>query len=195
MPQPIPCVLYSTGPWFNNICLITLSIIWCSACTSDRICPSERPLLFGEDSVVLNIFIHSSLIPVGRVPVQSKTVVWSRPRFQASLLILTLYQKPRDGACFPPIGTRTRKSGIVLQFLSSLTAATWYDYFRCMHLKVHCTRFLTSVFFSSKAPTWSPDSYPKFVLNIKSNLPRYSNYLSLCVDSVNAELIFCFKLY
>ncbi len=53
-------------------------------------------------------------------------------------------------------------------------------------------RFFTSVFLS-KAPTWSPESYPKFVLNIKSSSPRYSNYLSLCIDSVNAELIFCFK--
>ncbi len=55
--------------------------------------------------------------------------------------------------------------------------------------------FLLLFFFPSKAPTWSPDSYPKFVYNIKVNLPRYSNYSSLCVDSVNAELIFCCKLY
>jgi hypothetical protein len=48
--------------------------------------------------------------------------------------------------------------------------------------------FLT--FFSSKAPTRSPVSYPKFVLNTKSNLPRYLNYSSLRVDSVNVELVF-----
>ncbi len=40
-----------------------------------------------------------------------------------------------------------------------------------------------------------PWSYPTFVLNIKSNSPRYSNYSSLCVDSVNAKLIFCFKIH
>ncbi len=57
-----------------------------------------------------------------------------------------------------------------------------------------CTRFFTSVFFfSSKAPT--PDSYPNFVLDLKLNLLRYSNYLSFCIDSVNAELIFCIKLH
>ncbi len=50
-------------------------------------------------------------------------------------------------------------------------------------------------FFSSKAPTWSPDSYPELVSNVKSNSLRYSNYSSLCVDSVNVKLIFCFKLY
>jgi hypothetical protein len=50
--------------------------------------------------------------------------------------------------------------------------------------------FLTSDFFSSKAPTRSPDSYPKFISNIKSNSPRYSNYSSLCFDSVNVELFF-----
>jgi hypothetical protein len=50
-------------------------------------------------------------------------------------------------------------------------------------------------FFSSKAPTQSPDSYPKFVSNIKSNSPRYSNYSSLCVDSYKEEVIFCFKLH
>ncbi len=62
-------------------------------------------------------------------------------------------------------------------------------------LKVHLHEIFYSCFFSSKAPTWSPDSNPKFISNIKSNSPRYSNHLSLCVDSVNAELIFCFKLY
>jgi hypothetical protein len=46
--------------------------------------------------------------------------------------------------------------------------------------------------YSSK---YTPDSYPKIVLNIKSNSMRYSNYSSLCVDSVNEELMFCFKLY
>jgi hypothetical protein len=40
-----------------------------------------------------------------------------------------------------------------------------------------------------------PDSYPKFASNIKSNSQGYLNYSSLCVDSVNAELIFCFKLH
>ncbi len=30
---------------------------------------------------------------------------------------------------------------------------------------------------------------------MKLNSTRYTNYSSLCVDSVNAELIFCFKLY
>jgi hypothetical protein len=34
------------------------------------------------------------------------------------------------------------------------------------------------------------DSYPKFVSKRKSNLPRYSSYSSLCVDSVHAEVIF-----
>jgi hypothetical protein len=62
-------------------------------------------------------------------------------------------------------------------------------------LKVHLHEIFDFCFFSSKAPTWSPDSYPKFVSNIKSNSPRYSNYSSLCVDSFNTELIFCFKLY
>ncbi len=62
------------------------------------------------------------------------------------------------------------------------------------HLKVHLHEIFY-LFFSSKAPTWSPYSYPKFVSNIKSNSPRYSNYLSLGVDSVNAELIFCFYKY
>jgi hypothetical protein len=35
-------------------------------------------------------------------------------------------------------------------------------------------RFFKS-FFSSQEPIWSPDSYPKFVSNIKSILPRYPN--------------------
>ncbi len=61
-------------------------------------------------------------------------------------------------------------------------------------LKVHLHEIFDFCFFPSKAPTWSPDLYPKFVSIIKSNPPRYSNYSSLCVDSVNAELIFCFKL-
>jgi hypothetical protein len=29
--------------------------------------------------------------------------------------------------------------------------------------------------FKSKAPTWSPDSYPEFILDIISNLARKSN--------------------
>jgi hypothetical protein len=62
-------------------------------------------------------------------------------------------------------------------------------------LKGTLARDFLLLFFSSKATTWSPDSYPKFISNIKSNSPRYSNYSALCVDSVNAELIFCFKLY
>jgi hypothetical protein len=45
-------------------------------------------------------------------------------------------------------------------------------------------------FFPSKVPTWSPDSYPKLIWKIKSNLMRYSNYSSLCVDSVIAGLNF-----
>jgi hypothetical protein len=49
-------------------------------------------------------------------------------------------------------------------------------------------------FFSSKAPILSPDSYPKFILNLKSNSPRYSNYLSLCIDSVNILLQASYKL-
>ncbi len=57
-------------------------------------------------------------------------------------------------------------------------------------LKVHLHEIFDFCFFSSKTPTWSPDSYPKFVSNIKSNSTRYSNYSSLCVDSVNAELFF-----
>ncbi len=57
-------------------------------------------------------------------------------------------------------------------------------------LKVHLHEIFYFCFFPSKGPTWSPDSYPKFVSNIKANSPRYSNYSSLCVDSVNAELIF-----
>jgi hypothetical protein len=64
-----------------------------------------------------------------------------------------------------------------------------------LYLKVHLHEIFCFCFFSSKAPNRSPDSYPKFVLNIKSNSPRYSNYSSLCVDSVNVELIFCFKLH
>ncbi len=67
--------------------------------------------------------------------------------------------------------------------------------FFTIYLKVHLHEIFDFCFFSSKAPTWSPDSYPKFVSNIKSNSPRYSIYSSLCVDSVNAELIFCFKLF
>jgi hypothetical protein len=59
-----------------------------------------------------------------------------------------------------------------------------------MGLKVHLHEIFDFFFFSSKAPTRSPDSYPKFVSNIKSNSPRYSNYSSLCVDSVNVELFF-----
>jgi hypothetical protein len=65
-----------------------------------------------------------------------------------------------------------------------------YTIYVIIMLKVHMHEI-----FSSKAPTWALDSYPKFVLNIKLNLPKYSNYLSLSVDSVNAELIFCFKLH
>ncbi len=61
-------------------------------------------------------------------------------------------------------------------------------------LKVHLHEIFY-FFFSSKAANWSLDSYPKFVFNIISNSPRYSNYSALCVDSVNAELIFCFNLY
>jgi hypothetical protein len=61
-------------------------------------------------------------------------------------------------------------------------------------LKVHLHEIFDFCFFSSKTPTWSPDSYPKFVSNLKSNSPRYSNYSSLCVDSVNAELNSCFML-
>ncbi len=57
-------------------------------------------------------------------------------------------------------------------------------------LKVHLHKIFDFCFFSSKALTRSPDSYPKFVSNVKSNSPRYSNYSSLCVDSVNVELFF-----
>ncbi len=46
------------------------------------------------------------------------------------------------------------------------------------------------LFFSSKAPARSSDSYPKFVSTIKLNSPRYSNYSSLCFESVNVDLIF-----
>jgi hypothetical protein len=67
-------------------------------------------------------------------------------------------------------------------------------YPRSNHLKGTLARDFCLLFFSSKTPTWSTDSYPKFFWNIKSNSPRYSNYSSLCVDSVNAELFFCFKL-
>ncbi len=62
-------------------------------------------------------------------------------------------------------------------------------------LKVHLHEISASVFFISKASTRSPVSYPKFVLVIKSNSLKYLNYSSLCVDSVNVELIFCFKLH
>ncbi len=55
--------------------------------------------------------------------------------------------------------------------------------------------FYFSFLYISKVPIWSPDSNPKFVMNKKSNSPRYSNYSSLCVDSVKAELIFSLKLH
>ncbi len=54
-------------------------------------------------------------------------------------------------------------------------------------LKVHLHEIFYFCFFSSKAPTWSSDSYPKFVSNITSISPRYSHYSSLCIDSVDVE--------
>ncbi len=100
-----------------------------------------------------------------------------------------------------PTGDKNRKNTVVF-----LTIMLYVLFTRCwllfyvkfenfaLQLKVHLHEIFYFCFFSLKAPTWSPDSYLKFVSNIKSNLPRYSNYSSLCVDSVNAELIFCFKL-
>jgi hypothetical protein len=70
------------------------------------------------------------------------------------------------------------------------------NFWKKLELKGTLARdFWLLFFFSSKAPTWSPDSHPKFVSNINLNSLRYSNYSSLCVDWLNAELIFCFKLY
>jgi hypothetical protein len=60
----------------------------------------------------------------------------------------------------------------------------------CAYLKVHLHKIFDFCFFFIKAPTRCSDSYPKFVSNIKSNSPRYLNYSSLCVDSINVELIF-----
>jgi hypothetical protein len=57
----------------------------------------------------------------------------------------------------------------------------------CLCLKVHLHEIFDLWFFSSKEPTWSPDSYPKFVSNIMSNSPRYSKYSTLRVDSVHGE--------
>ncbi len=62
-------------------------------------------------------------------------------------------------------------------------------------LKGTLARDFLLFFFFIKSNRLVYDSYPQLVSNIKSNLPRYSNYSSLCVDSVNAELIFCFKLH
>jgi hypothetical protein len=62
-------------------------------------------------------------------------------------------------------------------------------------LKGTLARNFWLLFFSSKAPSRSPNSCPKFVSTIKSNSQRYSNYSSLSVDSVNLELIFCFTLH
>ncbi len=48
-------------------------------------------------------------------------------------------------------------------------------------LKVHLHEIFYFCFFSSKAPTWSPDTYPKFNLDIKSSSPWYLNCSSLCL--------------
>jgi hypothetical protein len=61
------------------------------------------------------------------------------------------------------------------------------DVYNVLVLKVHLHEIFDFWFFSSKVSTWSPDSHPKFVSNIKSNSPRYSKYLTLRVDSVNVE--------
>ncbi len=63
------------------------------------------------------------------------------------------------------------------------------------YLKVNLHQIFYFCFFSIKSPHSVPWFIPYFVLNIKSKSPRYSNHLSLCVDSVNMELIFSFKLH
>ncbi len=48
-----------------------------------------------------------------------------------------------------------------------------------------------NLWFFMKAPTWSPDSYPKFVSDIKSILPRYSNSMPIpCILSIRGIILF-----
>jgi hypothetical protein len=44
-----------------------------------------------------------------------------------------------------------------------------------LFLKVHLHEIFDINFFSSKASSWSLDSYPRLFSYINSNLPRYSN--------------------
>jgi hypothetical protein len=114
--------------------------------------------------------------------------------------------------CFLPQGTQVQiprgdlcETGILLLAMSRYNIVD-YDMWSLIFTKccflgfldvkgILARDFLLLFYFSSKAPIWSHDSYPKFVSNIKSNSPRYSNYSSFCVDSINAELIFCLLIH
>jgi hypothetical protein len=62
-----------------------------------------------------------------------------------------------------------------LCFLSFWNSKIKRDIHR-LHVKVHLHEiFRSCFFFSSKAPSWSPDSYPRLFSNINSNSPKNTN--------------------
>lgn len=54
----------------------------------------------------------------------------------------------------------------------------------CTVLKVYLHKIFGFCFFPIKAPAWLHDSYHEFISKIKSNSPRYLNYLSLMLIQI-----------
>jgi hypothetical protein len=58
--------------------------------------------------------------------------------------------------------------------------------------KVHLHRIFGFRFFSSKARSWSPDSFSRLFFNINSNSPRYSNSKVIQrISRIRGKKFFC----